>query len=678
MNPQTLDNQLLQIVIAPGKPRGWYIQRIAVRTPQGWSAVLEGNQDAEFATTLGAAAATACEVRRTTDGGWEAQLSGGGTGWEAREILTLAPDQPALRRRQTYRFTETCKAAICPGFRLRAGQSIRYTYPLRAHEKPLAGLPPLRASIDWALPFPFHVWHDGRVVAMYGLDKSISPGTLDFIPPDAEGFAGLGVHYPDTGSCQPQPTSAPSMPELAEFAAGAEITLDEIIAAKPLAPGEEPLLEAERMAAAVLLRTPPHTEDMPTVAAGIAAYYQHCELWEPDAFGPGRGWFTNMWVRTQTGPAKKRGEMSGYYDFGWGEGIAVEMMLAAVRHWRRTGDSSLLPYVNEMTRSIELFKRAPGDAQPYFDRSDGRRFGDFLMDIVPGSRIWTHSLGHTGSQLLQLYQSAPGYSATAIRGEWLAVAKCMAAFFAKHQRPDGDLQDIFDDNDREVNTKPHRVTARAVVCGLWARLAQVTGDAAWTARARRLAAAVAPEIERCEYFNQMLDGIYAPATEYTDGEAAYYVLEGLAPLYAVTRDQSVLALCRKAAAFGIAWTYFYNLPKAHRGIARGGQCCRMDDTPLLYPIGPAKGMTPLLELHTLTGDPFFKQMAGEAAAFIANWQMRDPGKPWDGGMIHALGQYCGKHWGPEFAGQVDTGMATGNSLAALELWLAHRQEITQR
>jgi hypothetical protein len=39
-------------------------------------------------------------------------------------------------------------------------------------------------------------------------------------------------------------------------------------------------------------------------------------------------------------------------------------------------------------------------------------------------------------------------------------------------------------------------------------------------------------------------------------------------------------------------------------------------------------------------------------------------------MLHALGQYCGRHWGPELAGQVDTGMATGNSLAAIEAWLA--------
>jgi hypothetical protein len=424
--------------------------------------------------------------------------------------------------------------------------------------------------------------------------------------------------------------------------------------------------------AAELLAAPPPRADFAAVIAGLVGFYKHCELWEPDALGTGRGWFSNMWVHTQAGTARKRGEMSGYYDFGWGEGIAVEMMLGAVRYWQRTGDKSLLPYVNEMTRSFELFKRAPGGAQPYFDRSDGNRFGDFLMDLVPGRRIWTHSLGHTGSQLLQMFQAAPNYPDAAARREWLAAATCMARFLATHQQADGDLQDIFDDNDAEVNRKPHRITARAVVCGLWVRLGQVTGEREWTDRAMRLAHAVAPAIDRYEYYNQMLDGVITP-TEFVDGEAAYYVLEGLVPLAAATHDPGVVALCRKAAAFGFAWTYCYDLPRAHNGIARGDQCCRMGDFPLLYPIGPAKAMTPLLELHTLTGDAFFLRMAAEAAAFLSQWQMHAPGKPWDGGMIHALGQYCGKHWGPALEGQVDTGMATGNSLAALEAWLAYGQ-----
>ncbi len=44
-------------------------------------------------------------------------------------------------------------------------------------------------------------------------------------------------------------------------------------------------------------------------------------------------------------------------------------------------------------------------------------------------------------------------------------------------------------------------------------------------------------------------------------------------------------------------------------------------------------------------------------------------------MIHAMVQQNGKHWGPDVAGQVDTGMATGSSLASIELRLdTHRKE----
>jgi len=670
-----LSNDYLRLTLGAvthGSTREYFLKTIELKAGGAFRPVAQGVAGAEFATSVACTNATTCTLADN-----ELRLAAVTEWWEATAVITLDPHQPILRRRQTYRFRKTCHAAIHPGWRIPATPHLRYTYPLRAWEQPLGGLPPCRVAVDWALPFPFHVWHDDEFVAMYGLDKNSSPGTLDFIPLQPDGFATLRVYYPDTGQSHPTPRSVPIAPTLTTFPAGTEVTLVEILAVKSLAVGEEPLLAAERLATGILLRTPPRPVDWEAVANRLAGFYHHCELWEPDALGTGRGWFSNMWVRTHTGPAKKRGEMSGYFDFGWGEGVAVEMMLGAVRHWQRTGDTSLLPYVDEMSCNMDFFKRAPGDDQPYFDRTDGQRYGDFLMDHVPGRRIWTHSLGHTGSQLLQLYQAAPDYPQAETQAAWLSAAQSMAGFFARQQRADGDLNDIFDDHDREANTKPHRITARAVVCGLWVRLAQITGEVAWTQRARRLAQAVAPSISRYEYYNQMLDGIISPTVEYADGEAAYYVLEGLVPLYAETRDPAVLRLCHQAVAYGIAWTYFYDLPKAHNGIARGGQCCRTNDLPLLYPIGPAKAMTPLLDLHALTGDAWFKEMAQEAATFIGHWQMRDPGQPWDGGMIHALGQYCGAHWGPDLAGQIDSGMATGNSLAALENWLAHNSVRTR-
>jgi hypothetical protein len=678
MEQRVMTNDLLQVLLntsGSGEKPGSFVWAVDVKTGSGWRRILDAGPGGEFATSLGGMNASTCEVRQNPDGSWTATLSAKARDWEASEIITLAPGESILRRQQTYRFTRDCQAAIYPGFKLTSDAGLRYTFPLQAWGQPLADLKSLRAPIDWAVPLPFHVWQTSDVVALYGLDKSVSHGTLDFTAVDASGKAGVRVYYPDTAK-QVEVMSSPGfgltvIPYMAQFNAGAEVTLMEIIAAKPLSAGEEPLLEAESIAAGILMRTPPHPAVLPVVARGIVEFYQHCELWEPDAFGPGRGWFSNMWVRTAVGPARKRGEMSGYYDLGWGEGIAVEMMQGAVRYWKRTGDAQLLPYVDEVSRSIERFKRAPGDDQPYFDRSDGVRFGDFVLDSVPGQRVWTHSLGHTGSQLLELYQFAPDYPNPAVRQAWLDAATSMARFFARQQQPDGDLLDIFDENDREVNTKPHRIVARASVCGLWARLGQITGDPVWTDRALRLAKAAAPEINGSVYVNQMIDGVGAQGVEFSDGESPFYVLEGLVPLYAATRDPQVLALCKKAAAFGMAWTYFYDVPKAYNGIARGGQCCRMPDFPLLYTIGTAKTMGPLLELFALTGDPLFEKMAAEAAAFIGNWQIHAPGQPWDGGLVHAVGQYCGKYWGPDLAGQVDTGMSAGNGLAAIERWMAH-------
>jgi len=669
--PRRLANPWLGVVIeaagTPARPE-YGIGSFTRAHGSGWSDVLRGRPGEEFVTSLGSAPASACTIEPRAAGGWEIRLEGRGAGWTATGVVTIPADRPVIWRRQTYRFTKAGEVAVRPGFVLAADPALKYTCPLHAHEQPLAQVGEIRPSVDWALPFPFHVWHDGRAIAIYGVDRSGSPGTVEFRP-EPDGGARLGVHWPDTATQHPGGTPH-VRPGLAQVAAGGEITLTEVFASKALAAGEEPLLEAVRLAAELLLRTPPHPMDAAAVAARIAAFYPRCLLWEPDALGPGRGWFSNMWVRTQTGPAKKRGEMSGYFDFGWGEGIAVEMWMGSVRHWLRTGDRALLPYVDTMTRGMDCFRRGPDGA--YYDRSDGRKYGDFLMDHLPGGRIWTHSLGHTGSQLIQLYQLAPNYPDAEVRDQWLAAAHAMGAYLGRLQRPDGDVPDIVDDQDREANRKPHRIAARAVICGLWTRLAAVTGDPAWLDRARRLAAVVAPQLARHEFFNQMLDGVIATDKEYVDGEAACYVLEGLVPLYAATREAAVLASCQQAAAFAFAWTYFYDLPHAHRGIARGGQCCRMDDYPLLYPIGPAKAMEPVLALAAATGDPLYRTMAAEMASFLGNWQLDAPGQPWDGGMVHALGQFSGRHWGPDLAGQIDSGMATGNSLAALECWLAQR------
>jgi hypothetical protein len=159
------------------------------------------------------------------------------------------------------------------------------------------------------------------------------------------------------------------------------------------------------------------------------------------------------------------------------------------------------------------------------------------------------------------------------------------------------------------------------------------------------------------------------------GNAGYRALEGLVPLYAATHDPDVLALCKASAAYAFAWTYFYDLPapKTPNGIARGGQCC-CNHFPLIFVIGPEMGVEPLLRLAELTGDPLYRRMAGEMTSYIANSQYHRPGKPWDGALIHAFAQNIGRYWGPNYDGQVDSGMSNGNGLAAIEAWLAQEAE----
>ena len=132
-------------------------------------------------------------------------------GWEAEEVIELAAGSAILQRKQTYRFLKPFEGAIHPGFRLQAQSDIRYTFPASfAEEQPLAAVKgPIRAVVDHGLPFPFHIWHNRQYVALYGLDKSVSPGTMCFTAVGANGFAALRVHYPDRSKEQPGPSFVP-------------------------------------------------------------------------------------------------------------------------------------------------------------------------------------------------------------------------------------------------------------------------------------------------------------------------------------------------------------------------------------------------------------------------------------------------------------------------------------
>jgi hypothetical protein len=521
----------------------------------------------------------------------------------------------------------------------------------------------MRLDTTWALPLPFHIWHASDWVAIYGIDRLHSRGTIDFKSAEGGSPPLLRVYYPDTALQDQKFYVRPNRPDACRVERGEKITLVAVLAIESITPDHEPLLEAERMASQILLESCPPGEarDFAQIADGIANYYPRSKLWVPHALGKDLGWFRNMWTHTQKGRPKK----DPYFDLGWGEGCAVELITALLRNWQRTRRTDLLGYVDAMSRGIQKYKRKAAGNEPYFDRARGTDFGDFLLK----PHVWSHSLGHTGCQLLKLHVAAPDYPDQGVRQVWYDVAKTIACFFAEHQRPNGDIQDGFDETDGEINHKPHRISARGVVCGLWALLGEVSNDPTYTARALKLLEVLSPEITNFEFLNSMVDAQGANF-ELTDGECAFYALEGFVELLRVSHHPLALRMCKKVAAYAISWIYFYNLPRSYTAIARGGQVCRMPDFPLLFPGGTAKGVEPLLKLAKLTGDTLYSRMALEMLQFIASHQVSQPKKPWHGAIVHALEQYSGKHWGPNKEGQIDTGMSTGNSLAAIEYFLS--------
>jgi len=639
----------------------FYLDSIEINLQNQWHPILLGINGNEFATSIDHKNAQKFQVLSADTKMTRLGLSCESQTWSAREIITLNSHFPQLQRAQTYRFHQQCDAAIHPGFTVPADENTRYTYSLHAYEAPLHDLEGIRSDISWALPFPFHVWHARDWVAIYGVDPANSRGTIDFKAGTKDSPAMLGIYYPDTAKQDQKFYEEPEKPGKAAFPQGTELTLTETIGFAFLSQESEPLLEAIKKVAKLTFQFPQGPVNFEQVANGIANYYPRCKLWARNALGWKKGWFRNMWTHTQRGMPRKE----HFFDFGWGEGNAVELCVGLVRNWQRTKNTSLLSYVNSITKNMESFKRRGIGNQPYYDRYNGKHFGDFSGRPL----IWSHSLGHTGNQLLKLYLAEKDYPCPEIRAKWFNVARDIANYFAEQQKSNGDIPDILDENNQEMNRKSHRISARAVVCGLWVLFGTATKNPSFIEKGLRLMDFLSAEINKFEYYNSMIDGMDAKF-ELTDGESAFYVLEGLTDLYKITQNQHALALCKKVIAYACSWIYFYDLPKPYSSITRGGQVCRMPDFPLIFPGGTAKGIEPMLILWKSTGDEFYLQMVDEMLHCIASYQLNQPSEPWHGAIVHAIEQYSGKHWGPDKEGQVDTGMSTGNSLAAIEYYLS--------
>lgn len=655
---------------------GHRVDAIEVEGANGWTTVLRA-AGPEFSTTFGASDGFALQVDGSDGGPWEITLRGECAAWSAEETIALDADG-TIRRTQTFGIAGEQHGAIAPAWELVATPTTRYTYPLRAFSAQPGELGErICSDVAWALPLPAHLLYDEHWVGCYGVDRTVSPGTLFFQPAGpGHGRARIGVQLPDGGD-QPQSADPELTGDVREaithvhdvgettFAAGAQATIVELIRLAPHDGAQDPLLAAVKLAAGALLSEPRTPDDAAGVSDGVADFYRRCKLWNPDALGPGAGWYTNMWVRVTGAAPSFTSDGAGRFDLGWGEGTACDTIPALAARWQRTGERDLLPHLDEMARSFERFRRTPdGPASGYYDRLGPEGYVDFMGRDL----LWSHSNGYLGVQLLQAALDHPDYPDAQAREQWIATALTIARWLRAHQRADGDLPDLFGADEQPIDVVTGRVAARAVVCGLWTLAHELAADEGFLDAARALAAAVAPQVLASDFQNQMVDA-HGAAAPIPDGEGVNYVLQGLVTLYRATHDPELLRLCERTAAVSACWTYFFDVPHGYRGVTRGGQCCRMPDYPLVFPGGTAKAVRPLLDLHEETGDPYYRLIAGETVAMLAAYQVYAPNTPWDGGIVHAIDQHSGRLWGPDREGQVDSGMSTAGALIGLEEWL---------
>ncbi len=213
--------------------------------------------------------AVSLEITRTSDQ----------RGMRAVQTVTIRPGEALIHRRHHYTFTKGWEGAVHPGWRIPMDSAMRYTLPIHAHEVPLAQVEPLRADATWTLPVPMHLWHNRRYLVGYGVKKPGSQGTLDLHPTGDTVEARL--YYPERCD-HPLPASeqlfkpAPP-PTTIKFARGRSLTIEDVLWVTPLTADQEPLFEAMRHTARLILQParPPVACERATLQTSPATHHDH-------------------------------------------------------------------------------------------------------------------------------------------------------------------------------------------------------------------------------------------------------------------------------------------------------------------------------------------------------------------------------------------------------------------
>ena len=320
-----------------GWPQGVWIRDVSLRLAGDWQPILSGVNGKEFSTSLGDANAAQFEELKWDATGAVLRLSCRQPSWEAEERIEMAPHRH-LAAATDVSFPQALRAVVHPGFCVQAQSDLRYTYPIvisTSSRWPEPG----RWAGRWIGPTAASRTCSAsrrigpcRCRCTSGTTGGTSPSTAWTRAcrrarsisrrPRADGLARLRVYYPDS--------FPETIPGTTKFAAGSTLTLTEVIAAKPLAAGDDPLLEAERMAASILLRTPPHPADLKAVAGGHRGLLQALRIVGAQRPGTGARVVPQRVAAHRTRGCRENRSGRRQFDFGWGEGEAVYFWAGAV------------------------------------------------------------------------------------------------------------------------------------------------------------------------------------------------------------------------------------------------------------------------------------------------------------------------------------------------------------
>ncbi len=325
------------------------------------------------------------------------------------------------------------------------------------HDQPLRGATPLsrpvdwadggepgvlRQPADWAVPLPCHIWHDRRYVALYGLDKSTSPGTIDFTPAAADGRARLRVYYPDS--------FPEAIPGTTKFAAGATLDVDGSDCRQAAKGRREPVAGGRTDCGVDFVADPAAPRGLENGGPRHRGLLQALRIVGAQRAGTGAGLVPQRVAAHRVAGGlqdrSRRGSIRPGLGRGPGRVLLVGRRPPLETHRRR--EPAAVRGRDDPEYGLLPARQGPG--RPVFRPLE--RQAAYRLQLAPAASGPTRSARSAAS--CSSFTNRPPIIPTRKPGGigW-PPRTAIGNFLAEHQKPDGDLQDIFDPNDKEGSTQ---------------------------------------------------------------------------------------------------------------------------------------------------------------------------------------------------------------------------------